>query len=151
MPSFTGALASNYIISTHSITLPEALTLDRNYYWRVRGYNSHSFCNPATGTSRFRTAEITAVNSIAAATNLRVSPNPTTVGQSFVLEFEAARPFSATLRLVAATGQLLQAQTLAVQAGNNRFPIAHYELTPGLYFVWIESEEGRAVERVVVR
>ena len=151
VPSFTGALASNYIITTNSITLPEALTIDRNYYWRVRGYNSHSFCNPATGASRFRTAGITAVNNIPAAANLLVIPNPVTIGQPFSLEFEAARPFSATLRLMAATGQLLQAQTLAVQAGNNRFPIAHYELAPGLYFVWIESEEGRAVERVVVR
>lgn len=151
VPSFTAALADSYVIADNSITLPEALTIDRNYYWRVRGYNSHSFCNPATETSRFRTAEITAVNNIPAVANLMVAPNPAAARQSVALEFEAARPFSATLRLVAATGQLIESQTLAIQAGNNRFPIAHYELTPGLYFVWIESEEGRAVERVVVR
>ena len=47
VPSFTGALpAITSLIPTPSLCRKP--TIDRNYYWRVRGYNSHSFCNPAT-------------------------------------------------------------------------------------------------------
>ncbi len=32
-----------------------------------------------------------------------------------------------------------------------RFPIETGELPPGLYLIWMESEEGRAIERAVLR
>ncbi|MCB0547238.1 MAG: zinc-dependent metalloprotease [Phaeodactylibacter sp.] len=151
VPSFSGALASEYLLTTNAITLPEALTLDRNYYWRVRGYNSHSFCNPATPTQRFRTAQLTAANSIELVSNFRISPNPTASSSPIWLEFEAEKAFSANLKLVAPTGQVISSQAMEIQTGSNRFEIATETLAPGMYFLWVEGEDGRAVERVVVR
>ncbi|MCB0586532.1 MAG: zinc-dependent metalloprotease [Phaeodactylibacter sp.] len=151
VPSFTGSLATNYIITTNSITLPEALTIDRNYYWRVRGYNSHSFCNPETANMRFRTAQLSAVNNIASITAIRLMPSLTSPGQSVLLEFESKKTFSAQLKLLAATGQLLRNQQLAVQTGSNQFSIGTDGLAPGMYFAWVENEEGRALERFVIR
>lgn len=151
LPTFPGALTTTHIVFSNSFTLPEALSLDRDYYWRVRGYNSHSFCNPFTPGASFRTAEISAANSIASVTNLRAIPNPAANGQPAFLELEARKAFPAGLKLLTSTGQLLQRRALAVQAGNNRFEIPIEGLAPGLYFIWLESEEGRAVERLVVR
>ncbi len=151
VPTFPGGIASTYIVTENFITLPEALTLDRNYYWRARGYNSHSFCNPVTATFRFRTAQLTAVNTIEQMTRLQVIPNPAAAGQTTLLEIGALRSFSASLRLLAPTGQLIHSQVMEVQTGANRIPLATEALPPGLYFIWVENGEGRAVERVIVR
>ncbi|MCO6487653.1 MAG: zinc-dependent metalloprotease [Phaeodactylibacter sp.] len=147
----TGALTSNYIVTTTSLALPEVLQIDRDYYWRVRGYNSHSFCSPVTAAGRFRAAQVMSANSLDAVSNLRLSPNPVVGGQPILLEFDAAEAFSASLDLFAATGQVIRSQKLAVQAGNNRFSLATDELAPGLYFARMECETGRTTGRVVIR
>lgn len=150
VPNFSGALASNYIVTANSITLPEALAIDRNYYWRVRAYNSHSFCNPATDDQRFRTAQLSAVNTLGQASGFSLSPNPIATGQALMLEFEARQDFSASLQLRTAAGQLLQSQKLKIHSGINQIPIAADKLSPGLYLVWVEGERGRAVQRLAV-
>lgn len=150
VPNFSGALASNYIVTANSITLPEALAIDRNYYWRVRAYNSHSFCNPATDDQRFRTAQLSAANTLGQASGFSLSPNPIATGQALMLEFEALQDFSASLQLRTAAGQLLQSQKLKIHSGINQIPIAADKLSPGLYLVWVEGERGRAVQRLAV-
>lgn len=151
LPAFSSALVTNYVTTASSFSLPEALSPDRNYYWRVRGYNSHSFCNPFTEARRFRAAQLSSVNTIPAARNLRVFPNPASPGRPLVLEFEADKAFPASLRLFTAAGQALHSLKLEVKTGNNRFPIETGELPPGLYLIWMESEEGRAIERAMLR
>ncbi len=150
LPNFSSALAREYF-STEPNLLVDGLLNNRTYYWRVRAYNSHTFCTAPSAFRTFQAGDLVAVNTIAGISAPRLFPNPSESGQSAVLELQSAFSFSGRLELFSATGQLLWQEAAALQAGANRLEVNTAGLPAGLYFLHLDSPQGRLAERMVVR
>ena len=150
LPNFSSSLAKEYL-STEPILLLNDLSSNRTYYWRVRAYNSHSFCTTPSESRQFKTAQLTSANAIEGVSAPNLFPNPAGSGETMLLEFESNSTFSGHLQWRSATGQLIYQKGVDITNGSNRLELSTSSLPSGLYFLWLESPRGRLVERVVVR
>lgn len=81
---------------------------------------------------------------------MALAPNPAE-GQSW-LSLDAERHYpAARLELRDATGRLLRSEPVAIQAGQNRYPIAVNGLPGGLYLVSVSDGKTAQTTRLVVR
>ncbi|MCB9273319.1 MAG: hypothetical protein H6564_04715 [Lewinellaceae bacterium] len=150
LPNFSSAIAQEYI-SIEPFLLLDNLLNNRTYYWRIRPYNSHSFCTAPSGSRTFQTADLVHVNTIEGVSAAKLFPNPTGSGQAVMLEFRSDHSFSAQLELRSAAGQLLARKTATIHTGDNHLEMDTQGMPAGLYFLWLECPQGRLVERMLVR
>ena len=76
-----GNTVYNGLVSTNSITLD--LQGDKQYYWRLKAYNSYSFCSPETAISTFFTLDEQTNTTELFETDINVFPNLVAKGEGY--------------------------------------------------------------------
>lgn len=149
LPTF-GALNQEYITTEPFFELPEDLLNERTYYWRVRAYNSHSFCTLFSETATFETAQLSDINTITSVNKVRVFPNPALGGQAITIELESRKGMNASLNLRNYAGQLIQSDLVNIQPGYNRLQVSQNNLAKGFYLIELDTNEGKLVEKLII-
>ena len=150
LPNF-GAITTEYISETNSISLPDTFLIDRTYYWKVRAFNSYSFCTPESETSEFLTGELSNVNTITALQSFNVFPNPQLSGGDLSVSYNINKPLDANISIQSISGEILSQQDVQLLNGLHQFQLRTDQLATGLYFLVLSTTEGRAVEKIVIQ
>jgi hypothetical protein len=148
--NFSSALVTEYVTDSPELLL-NTLANNRTYYWRVRAYNNYAFCSSPSAFRKFKTAQLTGLNTIAGLSGINLYPNPALANAPSILEFEAAHGFAGQLQIYTPAGQLLHSAPAAAQAGLNRLEVETASLPPGLYFIRLQSPAGQLAERLTVK
>jgi hypothetical protein len=147
--SFISNSAQSWVLTdtTYVVTNLEA---SKSYFWRVRPFNVYSTC--VLGKSRgFRTPATSMVIDIAELSSMRIFPNPVDSDAAATLQVEATNNFDATVRILDASGRsVAQLPTQQIVAGRNNIVLPTQGLANGLYFVSMDSQQGRRTERLVL-
>lgn len=141
-----------FIANTNSFLLDDVLNPNRRYYWRVYAYNEVSFCGFPSDIEQFKTGLNTATPSIQTVNSWQVIPNPVKLSAGFALAVQATAPFDAAIKIFNFTGQLVWSKSQHhFTNGNSQEVIPTNQLTPGMYFVHLENEQGIISKKIVIQ
>jgi hypothetical protein len=128
---------------------------NREYTWTVRANNSIDFCpNLSSAPMQFRTFDwAVGVDQLAntGITSSKVYPNPASRQGSVSIEMNVAQNTQATISISNSIGQtLMNRQTVQLVQGTNIETLDLSMLAAGLYFVNIETTQGRTTHKLRV-
>lgn len=138
------------IVSSSELLITENLSEGATYYWKVWPYNESQTGAGYSATQNFVASTGTAVNNIREINAHALSPNPVRNHGKATLTLSSTKDFAATIELTNATGQRFITQEVSISSGISQHEIATSNLTAGLYFVVLHSENGRLVERLLI-
>ncbi len=148
--TFPESTTLNYIVNGASTTIYD-LEASRNYYFRVRPLTEYSTCVGPGSSHFFKTGALTATGEPSFVQNFRVWPNPVSAFQSAFFELNTTKAFDANIELVAMDGRRVMAPFSQVfRAGNNQIELPVRNLTPGIYWIRMETREGLLGKKLVV-
>ncbi len=143
------SLDSRYVHAQDtSLVIPLLKKYNSGYYWRVRGYNAYSFCTEFKQTSFFRADDFVANEELDAVEQFNVFPNPSASNQNLNVSLYLKHSLDARIRLVDVVGRTIFTQKAAFLEGANTLELATPNLNGGMYFLILESSEGRLVQKV---
>lgn len=137
------ATSSKYTITA---TLTEGIT----YYWKVWPYNESQTGAMYGPTQNFKVGTGTAVNEIHDIQDYALTPNPVLDHVNPSLTLFSNKAFKANLKLIDASGRVLTQENISIPTGPSQYPIDVLEIPAGIYFVMLDSDQGRLVERLFV-
>lgn len=124
----------------------------RTYYWRVRPFNNLHTCPvysmPQSFTLLGLTTETTEpVNLV----QLQLQPNPLSAGRAPVIRMATLSRDNWEFSLFAVDGQNLANHHVELPAGEHEFSLdLGVQLSPGMYLLHIQNDQGRTTRRLVV-
>jgi hypothetical protein len=143
---------TNFInLNTQSFTAGYLPNGGIRLYWRVKPYNSHSFCAPTSATQSFLTGTVNSVSELANISTLEVSPNPLSNRQDLRLSLATEKPFTAQVKMINLAGQVVRNEKRYFEAGNSVQTLSTQNLSSGLYFLTVETESGILNKKVVIQ
>lgn len=150
-PAF-GSVVLDRIVFSNSFVMDEVTLLaSRLYYWRVRPYNAGYLCAAPSNFGIFRSGVATTVRELPFVNSLTISPNPVKPSGDLNINLKTDQSFEADLRLYGMNGQLVrQIGQQSFNIGENQLNIPVGDLSRGVYFLSLQTEEGRISKRVVV-
>ncbi|MBC7776329.1 MAG: T9SS type A sorting domain-containing protein [Phycisphaerae bacterium] len=148
IPNFGTANAQTYY-ETGTSKLLTSLLSNKKYYWRVKPFNYLVGC-AAERASNFKTSTISATVEIEGLSAWQLSPNPVTADGAN-LKINAEKAFEAGVRITDAAGRTVSfQQNLSFPQGESNYELHTEGLANGLYFVTLESGDGRNVLKMSV-
>lgn len=128
------------------------LQADKSYYWRIKPLNYYYACAPFTATGLFKTGTATSINDLPFVSEWSVSPNPVADGAQLFVNVESSQLFNSEIALYSATGQAVKVMNnQAIVPGKNSIVVPVNDLQAGVYFLSLQTTEGRLTQRVVVQ
>lgn len=123
------------------------------YYWQVKPLDGTRVCHDVTSEIRsFTTGTTVATAEVAELRDWSVAPNPAAPGTELRVQLEARATFTADVSLVDLTGRTVLTQpTATIGSGAHSLRVATDNLTPGVYFLTIRSNNGISRRRVVLQ
>lgn len=145
-----GTNFSQTFIETGTTKLLTNLSPTKTYYWRVKPFNYYVGC-AAFKTRNFKTpATALSTLDIEGLSAWQISPNPVS-GEIAHLNIVAENGFEASVRVTDAAGRTVSIQhNLSIPQGESSVEIQTAGLANGLYFVSLESGNGRDVRKLSV-
>lgn len=140
------ALQIDTIVSTTSLEIGGLLN-ERRYYWRVRPFNSHTFCTDFSARFSFETGTVSSTHDWLDE-EVRIYPNLLHSNDILSIEFGERVPENLLVNVLSIDGKLVHHQTFT--AARNELQVALPSLAKGVYYVHLESALGAKVERIVV-
>ena len=133
-----------------------AVEPDKRYGWRVYPLNATSFCTPNLGSvqANFQVYNWSVdVNKVEGEIeSSKVYPNPSGKDQNVMLEIKSAVVGEAQISIYNSIGQdVMPAQTIELAKGDNVQKLNTNALSPGLYIINIETKNGRASHKLVIK
>lgn len=94
----------------------------------------------------------TAIHEMPVTGPVKLYPNPVSVNQNLVAEFDAVRYESVKLEITSLTGQVVETRTLSVNPGYNQimFPFSG-KIFPGIYILTIQGSSRYLVKKLSVQ
>ncbi len=137
------------VIVAESQYIMDELTEGAIFHWKVWPYNESQTDAGFSAPQNFRVGMGTGVNEIEDISDFSITPNPAAEGQPNVLTLSSVNSFHADLSITDASGHTLMNQQLEIPSGISSHQLNTADLSPGIYFVILESEKGILVERIL--
>ncbi|MEM1215282.1 MAG: zinc-dependent metalloprotease [Bacteroidota bacterium] len=132
-------------------TVIEDLQADRNYYWRVRPFNSHFTCSNSSSTFKFRTGSLVNATTIEQVADFAVIPNPSNGDQAVQIRVQSTNSFDGTLTVTDLAGRAVIApQRRSFTAGEQVIPLDLRNPAAGIYLVNLRSATGTLTQKLVI-
>ncbi len=142
-----------YLVEGNSTTIYD-LFRNKNYYWRLRPFNSQYTCiDNVSETSYFRTGEDVLVGTVQALqeiTSLKLHPNPVASGKAAFVSFVAVEALSLDVSLTSLTGRAIRHFEWQTNVGPNQFSFGTDGIGAGVYTLQLRSGKGMVSRKVVV-
>ncbi len=139
---------NRYYTTETQFTIPETLTSDVNYFWRVVPFNeagNHS--EGVTGSEKFTTQPL-ATSDIQEINAWNILPNPTTGEVNLTIQSDKALTLSA--QLIALDGRVLSSKVFNTNTGQQNFQMPSID-SKGTYFLRLMSNNGVETRRIIVQ
>lgn len=149
IPTF-GAANESYIVETNSYEV-EGLDEDKTYYWRVRPFNYYSTCPTFSSSGTFTTNVVSSVAGIEGLNALSIFPNPLDHQGTVEMTFSLAQSETLSVAIYTTTGQQVQTLRYNANTGANNLTIPTANLANGVYFIGLESENGKHFEKLMIQ
>jgi hypothetical protein len=140
------------IVTTSQWEIPETGSLTDNvtYYWKVWPYNESMTDAGYSEAQSFRVGTGVGVNEIKEIAEYALTPNPVADHANAWLTLSTSKALTATMQITNASGQVMNSQKITIPHGMSQHVIETADLPVGVYFVTLESNSGRFVERLFV-
>lgn len=150
IPSFS--LQPKAFVTEASEIMLTTLQANRTYYWRVRPFNAYYTCVPTSDVRTFTTGDVaTSTQNIRQLNDWKIIQNPIQRNTGIKFAFNISEQFEATILLCDLAGQkLFEINKQRFNAGDNLLSIPTEQLSPGVYFLTLQTAEGRLTEKIVV-
>ncbi len=131
------------------------LTVDKQYYWRIRPYNAYHFnCDYVADVHTFFTEDLinNSVRELEGVENISVFPNPIAKTVNSVnIRLTAKENKEINLNVFNLTGSQILGQEETLFAGENNLSVNLNGLNSGLYFLVMEDDQGgRSFHKIVI-
>ena len=136
-------------LTTQSQVIIDELPV-QTYYWKVFPFNESRTCAGFSPTQSFKVSGGTGINEIGDINEYMLFPNPSMDKAPVVLALTSQKNFEATLTLTDASGRRLSHRSLVVPSGISEHMIETDQLPAGLYFITLNSTNGKLVEKLLV-
>jgi hypothetical protein len=133
-------LNARQFILTHSDTTLTGFKKNFNHYWRVKPYNSNSFCL-VPNVITFRTPSWTVASEDIENTNISSYVFENNQSES-TLVIHSLHSIQISVQVINSNGQIVESQSLRLVNGDNRVKLGG--LLPGFYMYRIIDEEKKA-------
>jgi hypothetical protein len=145
-----GTQFAQTFIETSTSKLVTTLSASKTYYFRVKPFNALVGC-AAFRSRSFKTSNISlSTLEIEGLNAWQLSPNPVN-GEIANLSINAEESFEAAVRVTDASGRTISIQqNVAFPQGDSNFELHTEGLANGLYFVSLESGNGRNVRKMSI-
>ena len=149
VPSYTTPLSLEYITTESQLLVPQALSPNKIYHWRVRPFNAYVGCAEMMD-GVFRTGPAaTSVQTLADGSLLEASPNPVSAEQSVQIRLSLVRPAVCKLGIIDASGRLLSEEVRQMPQGDSVWPVSADQLASGINWLRLEANGQTAVLEIV--
>lgn len=138
------------IVSSSELLITNTLTENVTYYWKVWPYNESMTGAGYSPTQNFRAVTGTGVNELREINEYSLSPNPVPDHMAAVLTLSSTKPFTATMEILDATGHSFSKESITIPSGISQHTVQTTDLPVGIYFVIINANNGRLVERLLI-
>jgi hypothetical protein len=140
------------VVSGETSRTLTTLEPNRTYFWRVRPFNAYRTCALSTPVTTFKTnANIVSIRDITALNEWTISPNPIESSQNLTISLNTASAFEANFSLFNSSGILVkQLGNHHIGAGDTNLHINLEGLSPGVYLLSMNHQEGREIKRLIV-
>lgn len=95
--------------------------------------------------------DISAVAKINGLNEFKIYPSSLVAGETFKMSLNTSIPLSGNLQITDLTGRILLSQNVNASIGTTHLELPSDGLAPGMYLVGLQTEEGSAFEKVLVR
>ncbi|MCR9288391.1 MAG: T9SS type A sorting domain-containing protein [Bacteroidetes bacterium] len=127
------------------------LSIGKEYSWEVTAYNNYHFCEDLSELQIFQTADVSGVGNIEGLTDFSVYPTLMKTSSTFTIYLNLDRAMDLKMRVYSVVGRVFFEQNLEGIGGLQTTSFDLPDLNSGVYFVGVESEFGRILERVIVQ
>lgn len=139
---------------THENTLWVGLTPNHQFRWTVRATNSIDFCDNNAASADFVTYDWeVGVDQLgdSGLNDMRLFPNPANRQAPVALELDVTQHIEATISITNSLGQrVMPRQQLVLVQGTNVEQLDLSMLATGMYFVTVETSEGRTTRKLML-
>ena len=136
-------------VDTTSITLD--LLPNREYRWQVKPYNAHLTCRDLSEDHQFFTGEVTQAEEITGIDRFVLAPNLVRAGQELSLQIDAQKGMNINVSLINISGQVVNTLgDFSLETGNNLLHLSLGEQSGGIYWLFVQTPEGRWSRKFVV-
>lgn len=147
--SFGTPLLQSFVV-TETSKLVTGLTANKNYQWRVRPFNQYVTCAESKQRN-FRTSAVSATNDIQGLDAWQIAPNPVQSGNGVQLSLRTSLPIDAQIQLVDVAGRIIyQQNAVSIPSGDMTLELPTANLSNGLYFVRLSTENGQDVRKLII-
>ena len=82
---------------------------------------------------------------------MTISPNPISSGEMMNITLDLSNTINATVKLLDLNGRTITSKSLGLISGTKTYSLSIDNLTSGLYFVQVASENGIAIQKIAVQ
>ncbi|MCB0650905.1 MAG: T9SS type A sorting domain-containing protein [Saprospiraceae bacterium] len=134
-----------------SKTVNVTMEPNKSYYWRVRAVNETRSCATYSINGKFKTGTTVAINELTKVDEFVVLPNPVSNNENLRVRLNAESAFEGQMSLIDLTGRVIrQLPAQIFEAGNNIYEFALDGEAPGIYFINVNSSEGKITRKVAI-
>ncbi len=147
----SGQETARVIVTSNSVVLNNFLP-NKSYLWKVLAFNEYSTCGGWSGQKIFKTGDqLSDTASIPDLASWSLSPNPVRVGAPLFINIKTTAAIQPSISIYNMTGQLVQEfLDNEFKSGESSFEVPTYNLTAGMYFVTLRTENDFQTQRLSV-
>ncbi len=143
------SLIAHEEVTTNTYATAIDLQIDKNYYWRVRGYNKKSFCVPPSETIKFKTGDFVA-NENVVLEKFNLYPTLLRAGTDLNINWsDATANGKLEIQIFNSAGLLVKEEMTKDVVSRSNIQINTTTFIPGVYFVDLKlagkTERGKFV------
>ena len=134
----------------------------QNPNWTILPGETNQFLNPTNGglysvvvTNEFGCSDTASIDFVGIGIdefemqNWNIFPNPN--DGSYTLDFSSTTNETIKMSLYTAFGDLVELRTMNVHPGSQSFFISNQNISPGVYYIEIATENARGIKKLVVK
>lgn len=130
----------------------DLLEPNKTYYVRVVPFNDYYTCTTGLEFSwSFKTGLNTNTSNLPLDLDWSVFPNPAAQGSKVLVQMDMEKSADVQVELLDLSGRVLYSQESFINAGQSNLELNHNDLSTGLYFVRLNTEDGVAVKKLIVQ
>lgn len=150
LSSFPGSqMVVNQIVSD-TFAFVSTLNNSWTFYWKVMPFNVVSTCQPFGAVETFATTVLADIGEVATVDSWSVTPSLCTVGKQVTVTLENTALLDGQLSIFSLSGVKVFSQNVIVESGTTEIQLDTEQWGSGMYLVTLETENGRAIKKLVL-
>ena len=147
--SFAAPLAVNHTIDNNALTV--VLEPDEEYMWRVRPLSEGYTCTEYSDFGTFKTVMGTGITTIPSEENtILVYPTLLSSSQLVYVNATMQSPGEIVMGIYSVNGMHIRSEAFAAGTGTNQFTIDASQLSPGIYFLTVQTEGNTYRQKFII-